>query len=233
MSFTLQNICTALNKPKSFTRLDTASNTLYFYVSLRKDKLRLKLSMYLCNTLWRHMEGGLLWTSCESAWLDSRTVPFNHKKKTSATNCTSESSCENSVQSKKIIWDTVFFHAEVFCTILFCYLLPYFTGVFMLNFSPAFSLHIINMIWNGAVIAQLKKWLSYRMDDSGSNPGMDFVSAQLIIQSEPGGLSREQEFDVKNAWKFCALRGRYKFRMTRRTLNQMTENTSTWRHGGY
>jgi hypothetical protein len=65
------------------------------------------------------------------------------------------------------------------------------------------------------------------MDDSGSNPGMDFVSAQLIIQSEPGGLSREQEFDVKNAWKFCALRGRYKFRMTRRTLNQMTENTST------
>jgi hypothetical protein len=43
------------------------------------------------------------------------------------------------------------------------------------------SLQIINMVSNCAVIAQLKKWLSYRIDDSGSNPGIDFVSIQLII----------------------------------------------------
>jgi hypothetical protein len=39
------------------------------------------------------------------------------------------------------------------------------------------------------------------MDDSGSNPGMYFVSTQLFIQSEAGVLSEKHEFYAKNAWK--------------------------------
>jgi hypothetical protein len=145
--------------------------------------------------------GELLCALYESAWLASRSVRFSHKERAPATNCTTGNSSDNSVSGSKHSQGFFLRSCQNFQHDLILLFTDLFYRLFTLKFSPGFSWQIINMVWNGAVTAQLKTWQYYRLDDSGWNPGMDFVSTQLFMQSKPGALSQEHEAEVRNMWQ--------------------------------